>query len=168
MADMTQTTRASSTKIVFVGCKLPNGLRLQLFAHDPITTDPTHPRAWFPPPVQAEITLKGANSLQTDFSVRGLSPLNYQFAVTPVPADFWEAWIAKNANHDAIKSGFIFVVDRERDVRSAAREREPERTGIEPLNPDSDPRVSSKNAPPEQRVQADPDRLASLTRANGR
>ena len=164
-------SRLNSSKVVWVGCKLPHGMRLQLFSRPVERDNPNSPNAFKPPPVKSEIVLKGANSLTTEFSVRGLAPLRHEFAVTPVPAEFWAQWIAEHADHDALRNGFIFVVDRERDVKGAAAERDDERTGLEPLKPemDGDPRIGSqKGLPPEKRIAPDAERLAALQRANGR
>jgi hypothetical protein len=144
---------------------------MQIFSRPVERENMGSPNALKPPPVKAEIVLKGANSLTTELSVRGLSPLGYDFAVTPVPKDFWDAWIAEHADHDAVRNGFIFVVDRERDAKAAAAERVDERTGLEPLKPElaGDPRIGSqKGLPPEKRVLPDAERLASLQRTNGR
>ena len=164
-------SRLNASKVLWIGCKLVHGMRLQLFSRPVERENLGSPSAFKPPPVKAEVVLKGANSLVNEHSVRGLSPLRYEFAVTCVPKDFWDEWILQHADHDALRNGFIFVVDRERDVKAAARERLDERTGLEPLKPEleGDPRFpSGKNLPPEKRLAPDAERLASLQRINGR
>ena len=164
-------SRLNSSKVVWVGCKLPHGMRLQLFSRPVERENLNSPLSFQPPPVKSEIVLKGANSLVNDYSIRGLSPLRHEFALTAVPKDFWDAWIAEHADHDALRNGFIFVVDRERDVKGAAAERVDERTGLEPLNPEisTDARMpSQKTLRPEQRIETDAERLAALQHANGR
>ena len=175
MADLNSGARSNSTRVVYVGCKLPHGLTLELF-HDDVATREAAQKAAetgnfstrLVPLPKAKVTLKGANAVRTDYSVRGLSQPQFPFAVTEVSLDFWEQWLERHRDHPAITNGFIFIVDRERDAKAAAREREPEKTGLEPMRPDceNEKRLNTGEAFEEQ-VRADPDRLAALKRANG-
>jgi hypothetical protein len=171
-----QTSRGNSTKIVWVGCKLSNGITLELFEDTPpAQTVPgvISPLMFKPPATKAKVTLKGANSVKNDLTMRGLSQPIYPFGVTAVPKDFWDEWIAAadNRNFPFIKGGLVFALDRERDTVAEGRRRESERTGTEPLDQvcEKDPRMpSQRNLPPEKRVTADHEHLAHLNEMNGR
>lgn len=91
-----------------VGCKLPNGLILQLPGHD------------------KPVTLKGANS----------SRVLGGYGTTSVDKEAFEKWL-KDVGHkfDFVKNGSVFVVDNMKDARAVAKERRAERTGFEPLDP---------------------------------
>lgn len=177
MADNKQQTRSNSTKHVWIGCKLPGGVVLELFEGTPETPDPGRIQnlnfALRPLHVKERVTLKGANSVRNDLTMRGLSQPVYPFGMTAVSADFWNAWLAwgDNAKLPFITNGLVFAVNRERDAGAAAAEREPERTGLEPLdqNLERDPRMpSQKDLPIEKRVEADHAHLTKLNNMNGR
>jgi hypothetical protein len=172
----TQTSRSNSTKVVWVGCKLSNGLTLELFEDTaPAQTAPggIAPFVGKPPNVKERVVLKGANSVKNELTLRGLAQPQYPFGITAVPADFWSAWLAAKGNRDFafLRNGLVFALDRERDTIAAAKERESERTGTEPLNQqcEKDPRMpAQRGLPPERRVTADPEWLAHLNAQNGR
>lgn len=64
------------------------------------------------------------------------------FALTPkVPADFWAAWLAQNKTTDIVRNGLIFAAPTLDEVEELAKERGTVHTGLEPLNPDGDPRA---------------------------
>ncbi len=175
MAESNQSERTNATKLIWVGCKLPQGMVLELFeepAEDvrrAMELGLSNPRVFMPPVLKASVTLKGANSLANDYSMRGLAQPNFPYAVTPVPEDFWNEWFAKHKNLTAVKRGFIFVAPNERAAKSESKERADEKTGIEPLNPtiERDPRVNT-GTKPEQQVAADAAHLARLQQQNGR
>jgi len=173
MPDTNATPRANSTRFVWIGCKLPHGLTLELFDESTICREPGSSgfniHAFRPPLVKGKVTLKGANSVRNDYSMRGLAQPQFPYGITQVPEDFWNAWLAQHGADDCVRGGFVFAVRKERDARSAARERESEQTGLEPLHQriEADPRMpNQRNLPPEERVVADEERLASLNRQN--
>ena len=176
MVNATQDSRSNSTKICWIGCKLSNGITLELFEDvAPVQSAPgtISPLMFKPPATKAKVTLKGANSVKNDLTLRGLSQPVYPFGVTAVPKDFWDEWISQkdNKNFPFIKNGLVFALDRERDTVAEGRRREGERTGTEPLNQEceKDPRISAqKNLPPERRVTADHEWLRHLNEQNGR
>ena len=87
MVNVTQSSRANSTRFVYVGCKLIHGLVMELFHENTIAVQPAPGNfnaMHKPPVVKASITLKGANSAKNDFTVRGLSQPNFPYAVTAV------------------------------------------------------------------------------------
>lgn len=175
MAEANQNARANSTKLVWIGCKLPQGAVLELFeepsadARRAMELGLSNPRVFMPPVVKARVTLKGANSIVNDFTVRGLAQPTFGYGITPVPADFWEEWLAQHKGKAAVKRGFIFAVPNERAAKSEAKERAPEATGLEPLRPDvqNDRRVNTGSRP-EERVEVDSAHLARLQQQSGR
>lgn len=171
---MPESNTRSSSRTVYVGCKLPNGLVCEILEDPPadqmVATAGSLASRFHPKPPKASFTLRGANSVRNDFTLRSLSQPVYPFAVTAVPEALWDEWHARYKDADFIRAGLIFVVKRERDASAAAKEREPEKTGLEPLRPDveNEPRLNQKGLPIEKRVEADADRLASLNRLNSR
>ena len=161
MAD--PSSSANSTKTVTVGCKLPNGIFIELIPE-------AVPGVFTPPPAGKRIKLKGSNGVRNDLSVRGLAQPVFPYGITSgVSAELWEAWLKRNADSPLVTGGFIFALAKERDALAEAKERETERTGLEPLNPsiELDPRTRvPRSARPEQRVTADPERLSELNRRN--
>lgn len=154
------TSCANST--VHVGCKLPNGIYLELI---PEAT----PGVFTPPPAGQRILIKGSNTLRNDYTIRGLSQQQYGFAVSEVPSEVWAEWLKRNSQTPLVKNGFIFAVSKQKDAIAEGKERESERTGLEPLNPtiELDPRIRvRRDARPEQRVTADTERLSELNRLN--
>ena len=175
MADTKQTSRANSTRMVWVGCKLSNGITLQLLDEPNVQATPgvLMPLMLKPPHVKAQVTLRGANSVKSDFSLRGLSQPVYPFGVTQVPADFWDAWLAQHDNKHLpfIERGLVFALSSEKETVAEGRQRESELTGTEPLNPvcENDPRMPSKRGlRPEQRVEVDAAHLRKLQTMNGK
>jgi hypothetical protein len=159
--------------MIYVGCKLPVGVTLELFEDVPAMQGAPggiSPLMFHPPRTKAKVTLRGANSVRNDFTLRGLSQEVYPFAVTQVPADFWGEWIARNRDLAFVRNGFVFALDRERDVVTEAKQREKERIGLEPLNPEieRDPRANQDTAIRAQGVKTDLEHLRKLQNMNGR
>lgn len=172
MAEVKSGAASNSGKVVWVGCKLPHGLILELFEPEPPLPEngiinPMNLR--LRPRTRAKVTLRGANSVRNDMTLRGLSQLQYPFGITSVDAAFWEEWSRLHADYTPLVRGLIFVVDREKLFPAAARERADETTALEPLNPiaENDPRINKgRNLRREQRVEADREHLDRLNRMN--
>lgn len=58
-----------------------------------------------------------------------------------VDKEFWDAWVAQQAKAPYVQSGMIMAYEKLDMINGAARERVNELSGLEPLNPKSDPRV---------------------------
>lgn len=86
------TRRKASGDVVYVGCKLPNGLLLQVG--------------------NEAVELAGANA----------SEIVGGYGVTPVSRDFWDAWAAEHRSYEPLKNDLIFVQDKELDARAQAKE----------------------------------------------
>ena len=106
------------TDVVYVGCKRPNGIILEL--EDNSGT------------IQ-KVTLKGSASSSHFVMERG----NYKglFGITEVPKDFWDAWEEKHKNFQPLKYGEIFVETKAWNLKKAGKERANELTGLEGVDP---------------------------------
>lgn len=64
------------------------------------------------------------------------------YALTPgVAADFWAEWLKQNEQSDIVRNGMIFAHAQPASLDKMADEREGVRTGLEPVDPDKDPRA---------------------------
>lgn len=135
--------------VVTVGCKMPTGIILRI--HQPYnetelvmgggTRDVTVYRA-----LETTHTVWGPRNAKLRDPVDAnddpiLVTLGY--ALTPgIPADFWDVWVEQNKNSMLFKNKLVFAAARQMDVRSMVKENKDVRSGMEPLNPDNDPRVN--------------------------
>jgi hypothetical protein len=62
------------------------------------------------------------------------------YAITQVPKDFWDKWMAQNKDYEPLKKGFIVAWEKQDTVEGTAREKVDEMSGFEPLNPNKLPR----------------------------
>lgn len=150
--------RQQSGEFVYVGCKLPHGLRMELIpSWDKLKAPPRGPR----------FTLKGANTIQTG-GILGASQGIHPYAITQVPKDFWDQWYERYKDSDYIKNGQIFVVGKNKKdaISEAANRVNGVKTGLEALQPDGDPRIKALSDPhkPETQVVPDKEQLARLYR----
>lgn len=97
---------ATGTATVTVGCKIPNGLHLDLGGK--------------------RVTLNGSHSSRV-IGGYGLTE--------GVPADFFEAWLQTYADSPAVTNGLVFAQENAADVRAQALDQADIRTGLEPLDP---------------------------------
>lgn len=91
------------TNLVYIGCKLPNGLILKVG--------------------QKTVELKGAN----DSRIIG------GYGLTPVPSDFWEAWEAQYKDSPFIEKKLVFAQATMAKAEGQAKEQESVRSNFEPL-----------------------------------
>lgn len=98
-------------EIINVFCKLPHGLVLRLHPKDP----------GFP--------VKGLNStvLPNVFTYQA------DHAVTEVPKEIWEPWLAKNQGLSFVKNGMLWGAAKMADGAAKAKEMSELKTGFEPL-----------------------------------
>lgn len=93
-------------RTVTVGCKISNGLLLELNGK--------------------KVHIKGANA----------SDLVGGHGITEgVDGDFMEAWLEKNKDLSFVKGGFLFLHEKAASVVAEAKEKAAEKTGMEPLAP---------------------------------
>ena len=116
--------RTKMSKKVFVACKLPNGHWLHI--HN-LVEDPSNPKAKLAQQVD-KVLLRGTNS--PDAFLVG------DYGITPVDADFWDAWISVHESSPLVKNGLIFAQTTERSTRAEAAKREGILSGFEPVDPD--------------------------------
>lgn len=103
--------KAKDTKsaTVIVGCKLPNGVILELGGQS--------------------VEINGANSSH----VIGGHGITHD-----VDAEFFNAWMEAHADRDMVKNGFIFAHDKAADTKAQSKEQSDNNTGLEAVDP-SDP-----------------------------
>lgn len=71
--------------------------------------------------------------------------LEQSFALTPnVPKAFWDLWLEQHADSAIVKNGLIFASSKPLELRSEAKAHRDQRHGLEPLDPQGDPRVMSR------------------------
>jgi hypothetical protein len=103
---------------VFVACKLPNGLHLDLSVKGQL------PR---------RLTLAGTNTGIKECGVYDPSRMQNGFALTPVPKKFFEDWLEQHRFHPAVVNGHIFANTNAKSAVAEAREKEKAETGLEPM-----------------------------------
>lgn len=152
--------------VVMVGNKLPHGLWAEIM---PAPREAPDGQVRSPPPCGPKIELKGANSAATTAALGGnlirVNPRVLNYGRTPVPREFWERWSKQEVAKGFIDKGFIFAEAREPDFKAHAREKLPEKTGLEGLSPEgNDERMKAVRIPgqPETVVEADKDHLRRL------
>jgi hypothetical protein len=96
---------------VIVGCKLPNGIILELG--------------------NKKVTIKGANS----------SAIIGGHGITEgVDKELFDAWMIANKDLSFVKKGFIFAHEVNKNVSAEAKDRRLEKTGLEALDPKDMPK----------------------------
>lgn len=162
------TSQDRPTSVVYIGCKLPNGITLELIQPG---------NDWNPAPTGQRVTLKGANNVR-DPGLMGGSQFEHPYSLTPVDASFWEQWLKANKDMKFVKEGQIFAVpekgtakEAKQSAKDMAKERMPVKTGLEAISPavdekgrTKDPRLQSVaiKGKTETQVGSDPEHLTSL------
>jgi hypothetical protein len=108
-----------STETVVVGCKLPNGLFMEL---GKVGTDSYQRHRLNGSNAQGALVVPGTN-----------------YGVTTIPKDFMDAWMKKHQWLPAVRKQLIFVVGDMASAQAQAMDNQKERTGLEPLNPEKPP-----------------------------
>lgn len=119
----------NSTATVAIGCKLPNGLVMEI-------PEPAPGRQHLPGPIGLRYTLNGANSKMIRTPFGPVAQGSFRYGITHVPKDFADKWFERYKDMQFVKRGQVFVVQDEQRAVSAAKERENDsqtRTGLEPL-----------------------------------
>jgi hypothetical protein len=132
-----QATAPKSQNTVMVGCKLPNGLNLEIFEEGKTDDDKKIFRR-----TGDRVLVRGSNSSNV---VGG-------FGLTRVDADFWEKWRAQHASFPALKAGLIFAEERQDRAADHALDAKEAKTGLEPIDPNKPPK--GIEAVPEKEVKA--------------
>lgn len=98
----------TKSKTVTVGCKLPNGLILEMNGQT--------------------VEINGSTSSR----VIGGHGITYD-----VDAEFFDAWMEAHADRAMVRNGFIFAHDKAADTKAEAAEKENNATGLEAVDPDA-------------------------------
>lgn len=101
---------AATNTTVTVGCKLPNGLHLDLG--------------------ETRVTVRGTNSAKV-VGGHGITE--------NVDASFFAAWMDKNKELAFVKNGAIFAHEKRANTEAQAEMMEDAKTGLEPLDPNKLP-----------------------------
>jgi hypothetical protein len=99
----------SMAKTILIGCRLPNGLVLQ------VGKNPNR------------VTIDGVNKSNI---------IGANFMTTEVDESFWLAWKAENSDFKPLKSGAIFEASSPREATDKAKELKGEKTGFEQIDKD--------------------------------
>ncbi len=137
---------------VFIGCKLPNGLLMEII--DPVGHEAGKPAGNYmmPGPVPMKrVMLKGANSMRATVKE---NPLIGKYAITAVDESFWQVWLARHKDFLFIKNGSVFMEKTLAAAQGKAKHDREALTGLEPLNPEKDSRTP--------KATGDKDRLKAL------
>jgi hypothetical protein len=113
MADLPKLSSGNTVSGVTgsAGCKIPNGIHMDF-------NEPGKPLR--------RVTLRGSNASRV---VGG-------FGITEnISKEYFDAWVKQNAEHPAVKNGFIFWMSKVSDTEARAAEMAKEKNGFEPLDP---------------------------------
>ena len=132
-----QVQAAKSSKTVSVGCKLPNGHILQLFApHKEVEVGPGGQSRTIEVhrPTGEQVRLNGCatpvGGPQPKYLILG------GYGITPnVPADFMEKWMEANKDSLLVKNKLIYVAPTRDAAEAKAEEMADIKSGLEPLDP---------------------------------
>lgn len=97
----------AKAKTVTVGCKLPNGLILEVDGKT--------------------VELSGANS-SVVVGGHGIT--------RDVDAALWDAWLKEHSERDMVKNGFVFAHEKIASTNAEAEEKSDNKTKLEPMAPD--------------------------------
>lgn len=127
--------------MVHVICRIPSGIVLRLYDPEDVLARRTAHQSGQPITALlrplAEVTLRGARDDER-FDLRDNLILG-RHGVTRVSHDFWEAWIAQNAESPLLRQRLIFADTTRRRARDQAAELAQSPTGFEGLNPEKLP-----------------------------
>lgn len=141
----TPAARKSASTVV-VACKIPTGLELQLCHKTDWTEEtPSGSRDRFRwdrggPTVRIRGTAYPAGATPRGFPERPQMAGGYALTYG-VDREFFETWMEQNKLNPIVVSNMVFAFDRSNDTKAQAKEFKDIRSGLEPLNPDDDPRM---------------------------
>lgn len=123
MAERIQVSK--STNNVTVASKLPNGLWMQLYEYvEEYQNSPTGP-------VKVKLSKKSGppiklNGCALPFAAVPAYPVPSGYALTEVPADFWEKWVEQNKDADYLKNRVVFAHEKREAAADRAKEQHDE------------------------------------------
>jgi hypothetical protein len=119
---------------VLIGCRLPNGLTLEIInlQVDPTTGKPLNVLQPAPRNDERRVVLNGANSVNTKILRAAAIPV---YGKTLVDETLWEEWCKFNAKHPALRNGALFMAKNDAEFDAKAKVGLQVRGGFEPLDP---------------------------------
>lgn len=144
---------------LFIGCKLPNGITLELITPQVDSETGKALSVLHPAPrnEEARAVLNGANSINTKILHAAKLPV---YGKTLVDEELWNRWYKANAKHPAVLNGSIFAAKNEQEFDAKASAGIKVLGGFEPLDPGSDVEVDGVLITPDReqlkRLQSGP------------
>ncbi len=138
---------------VVVGCKMPNGLVLQLWAmvprQEPVMGGGMKEFLQAQPIKGQRVKLNGnAVPFAASPRYRIVGAFNIGYAMTEnVPKAFWDRWVEANPEFPALVNEIIFAEPTLERAERRAMELMGKRSGLEPMQQEKDPRVPKTNNP---------------------
>lgn len=122
---------------LFIGCKLPNGIKLELITPqlDSETGKPLNVLHPAPRNEKASVVLNGANSINTKILHAAQVPV---YGKTLVDEELWGLWYKANSKHPAVLNGSIFAAKNDDEFEAKARVGVKVIGGFEPLDAGSE------------------------------
>ena len=107
-------------EVVIVGCKLPNGLLLNVGSK----TIRINGRSRYnmPSPARPKHLLAGAD-------------VQYADGLTTVDKAFWDQWLSEHKDYQPVKVGHVYASANTSDATAKAKDTEQNKTGLEPIDP---------------------------------
>lgn len=150
-----------TTREVFVVCKLPRGIYLQLtdFVEQRVRRGGGIVETERQPmrvgkQVRLKPTVLPAGAIPN-------YPIECGFSITPVEANFWRKYHEQNEKLTMIEEGLLAGFDTMEDARAYCREFEKKKHGLEPLAQKDDPRVEKSFNPNVTDIDIDTDSHAA-------
>lgn len=133
---------------VTVGCKLPWGLVLRgmrkATRQVAVLGGGMREETYFQPDGREVLVYGNARAIGEDPKTR----IVFGVAMTNgIPKDLWDQWLKDNQDLPAVQNGLVFACPTVEDVASEARSNRAQRSGLEPLLVDKDPRRPQSNRP---------------------
>lgn len=151
----------TGSKTVWVACKLPRGLLIQL-CEETVIDRPTFGGAVKPTKmfmrVGDQVRLKG---YAVPMGKMPKYPIIGDFGLTEVDRKFWDTWLDQNRGLDLVKNGLVFAHGEQSSTAAYAQEHEKLRCGLEPLQQKDDPRAEKINSPNLTDIEVASDKAAA-------
>lgn len=132
--------RSRSGDKVTVMCKHPHGIIMRLFRmveHTNIVNGKQYEEA-----EQTDDAPVRLNGTAVPFGVVPEYLIAGGYALTSgVDAGFFNEWMKQNKDHPMVKNNLIKAMPNDNEARAVAKEFAATRSGLEPLIPDTDPRI---------------------------
>lgn len=133
----------NTSATVWVACKLPKGISIQLFEQTEIDR-PTFGGGVKPTKVfmrvGEQVRLRG---YAVPFGKLPNFPIIGDFGLTEVDRRFWETWLGQNQKLELVTKGLVFACADQASARSRALENEKLLCGLEPMDPVDDARAKN-------------------------